>query len=66
MRVKQTRFKLSLIALGLFFIEAWVKMLVPEFPFTGLMAAQGVIVGGYLGAKTTNNIKEKRINVQND
>ncbi len=66
MRVKQTRFKLSLIALGLFLIEAIAKVLIPTFPLTALFTAQGLVVGGYLGAKTTNNIKEGKINVQND
>jgi uncharacterized membrane protein YfcA len=65
MRIKQTRWKLAIIAMGLFLMEAILKMLIAEFPLTELLTAQGLVVGAYLGAKTTNNIKE-RISVQND
>jgi hypothetical protein len=64
-RVTQTRWKLTLIAMGLFLAEAIVKTLVSGFPLTELFAAQGGAIGFYLGAKTVNNIKEKHYE-QND
>ncbi len=65
-RITQTRWKLTLIAISLFLIEGAITVFVPEFPLTELLAAQGAVIGGYLGAKTVNNIKEGKITVQND
>jgi hypothetical protein len=60
MRIKQTRLKLTLISLSLFLIEAILSAFIDGFPFTELISSQGIVVGAYLGAKTANNIQDKK------
>jgi hypothetical protein len=58
--IKQSRLKLVFYSVHLLLIEAVLKLLFPAFPLVELMSAQGVLIGGYLGAKTANNIKDKK------
>jgi len=58
--IKQTRFKLTAGVVALFFIEGLCRAFFPGFPLTEVVAAQGLALGGFLGAKTTNNIKYKQ------
>jgi hypothetical protein len=44
----------------MFLAEGVINIFAPTFPFTELIAAQGVAFGAYMGAKTTNNIKDKK------
>lgn len=59
-RLRQSRLKLVVGMVLLYLLEALLKVYVKELPFTELIAAQGVLVGAYVGAKTANNIKEKK------
>lgn len=59
-RIKQTRFKLVLISLGLATLGAVAKTIFPGFPYVEMLGGIGTIDGLYLGVKTTNNIKEAK------
>lgn len=61
-KITQTRFKIALITVALFLIEGAIKAFAPIFPLTEVLAAQGLVVGAYFGAKTANNITEVKYN----
>lgn len=44
----------------LFLIEALLKLLLPAFPFTELIVAQGSVVGGFYTVKTISNINKAK------
>jgi len=58
-RITQSRLKLIFYSIHLFLIEGVLRILFPNFPLTELLSAQGILIGGYLGVKTVNNIKDK-------
>ncbi len=55
--IRQSRLKLAFYAVHLLALEAVIKIVFPALPLTELFTAQGLIIGGYLGAKTINNVK---------
>lgn len=54
---ENTRFKVVLGCLAMYFIEGIIKMIFPSFPLVDLLAAEGVVVSFFVGAKTADNIK---------
>ena len=60
MRIPQTRFKLTLLTMAIIVGGAVAKTVVNSFPLTEMYAALGGAAGMYMGAKTTNNIKDKK------
>jgi len=50
--IRQTKFKLTVLAVFLGLIEACLKVFWPNFPITELFSFQAAVIGGYLGAKT--------------
>jgi len=59
-RITQTRFKLAVGSLALSLGEGILVCILPQFPLTEVLAAQGLAIGAYFGAKTVNNIKDKK------
>ena len=60
--IRQTKFKLTILAIFLALGEACLKVLWPSFPITELFSFQAAVVGGYLGAKAFVDRAEIRHN----
>ncbi len=56
----QSRFRLTLLLIGVAFVEALVRAVWPSFPITELYSIQGVAFGGYMTARTWSNIDEAK------
>jgi len=57
---EKTRFKLVLLLIALFLIEAILKTIFRGFPLTELYAAQTLVSGAYTAAKTYSNTQESK------
>lgn len=55
--IKQTRIKLVLLGLGLFFIEGIIKTVFSAFPIIELLSAEGGLILGYITGKSYENGK---------
>jgi predicted membrane protein len=64
--IRQTRFKTVVLGLGLGLVEGILKMIVKDFPVVEVFSFQGAIVGAYLAAKTTGNIKRDQAEATED
>ena len=56
-RIQQTRFKLSLIGLGLFLFEGMLKVIFPTFPIIEILGAEAGLMVGYITGKSYENGK---------
>jgi len=56
----KSRLRLTLLLIGVAFVEALVRMVWPAFPITELYSIQGVAFGGYMTARTWSNIDEAK------
>ena len=59
-RICQTRFKTVVLGLSLGLIEGLAKVAWPAFPVIEAFGFQSAIIGAYLAAKTTGNIKRDK------
>jgi hypothetical protein len=57
---EQTRFKLAIGIIALYFIEGIVKALMPAFPFTEAIAAEGAVCAYYFTVRTINDVKQMK------
>jgi len=60
---EKTRFKLVLLLIALFLIEAILKTIFKGFPLTELYAAQTLVSGAYTAARTWQDVRS--LNGQN-
>lgn len=60
----QTKFKITVLAIFLFFIEGIVRAIAQGFPFVELVASQGAVIGYFLTVKIIGDTKESN-NVKN-
>lgn len=56
----KTRLKLTLLMIGVTFIEAVIRAAWPAFPITEAYSIQGIAYGSYMTAKTMSNMDEAK------
>ena len=64
--IRQTRFKTVALGLTLGLVEGIFRAFVKDFPLVETFGFQGAIVGAYLAAKTTGNIKRDQAEATED
>ncbi len=62
----RTRFKLTLLLVGLGLAEGIVKTIWGAFPLTEVFAFQGLVAGWYVGNKSYTNVKTNGGGVTNE